>query len=824
MSLFRSAHAGAATTAAAPQGTSSASGPHYPPVSSGRLWLNLSFAADWGRDSLLLDVMRSAREWRAQTASAWDDAAALKRMMATADADGYPTALPPGVSAGTLVLTAQAPETAPVIGGRYRLDWQGAGMVTVTGGRVLSRGANWIEFDYTPTDIKMVDIRITATTPGNHVRGMRCYMLAHADLIAQGRRVHPAFAAVWGGVKLLRFMDPLNTNTAPYVHWREAPTPTSIGRGPSLTELVDVCNELGCDGWFNLPYQASSDYVTQAATLVRDRLNPALKAYVEYANEWWNFGDGFKASTYLEALRASKRYNWAEQAGGRSTETMQAWSAVFAGQMHRTVRVAGLHTGWKGLEHSYLRAPGWVAEVSGRVAPHTVHDAIAITGYFYLQGEKWPEVLKAAASNYDTGRALLVDKLNENIGQLTRSTFPYFRRVADGMRKKLIMYEGGTHLQAPSDLPDRALANRLVNDVNNGALMYPMYARVMSAWDKVGDGGFNQYSSVTGEADSGTFGAQFHLRDVSQSRFRACQDYNQRKLVVSGVDGTPVGGKAVHAYAYLNSLHNHAHPTSAQNASTRVANWVARMAARAPGGGNTFTMGAQFGYFTQWTMPPAAGNMFEEVSTPHLDPWAPSWEGASGIDVVELVPDNFDAPRFDPSARTSMGASCQDRLLHVIDQWEANAPNPKRRYAVFAGWPAMRPQGGGDGRAILPSMCAAWVDDGLGTYQAWMEVLVSRLQTARPGLDIRLHAVSKALLVVYRDTVVGTVAPRALFEDMAPHGRPSLYFIAAVADYIELFDEKPPADFAFDPAWGVSPIITGSYQLIVDHIWGVLRS
>ena len=294
--------------------------------------------------------------------------------------------------------------------------------------------------------------------------------------------------------------------------------------------------------------------------------------------------------------------------------------------------------------------------------------------------------------------------------------------------------------------------------------------------------------------------------------------------VVSGVDGTPVGGKTVHAYAYLNSLHNHAHPTSAQNASTRVSNWVARMAARAPGGGNTYTVGAQFGHFAQWTVPPAAGQMFEEVSTPHLDPWAPGWEGASKIDVVEIVPDNFDAPRFDPAVCTRTGSSCEGRLLQLIDAWETHAPNPDRRYAVFAGWPALRPENGDGSGAISPAMCSAWVSDGLGAYQQWMELLVNRLQTARPGLDIRLHAISKASLVAYRDTVVGTLPPDELFEEPAPHGRPSMYFIAAVADYIELFDEKPPADFAFDPAWGVSPVIAEHYPLIVDHIWRALRA
>ena len=30
--------------------------------------------------------------------------------------------------------------------------------------------------------------------------------------------------------------------------------------------------------------------------------------------------------------------------------------------------------------------------------------------------------------------------------------------------------------------------------------------------------------------------------------------------------------------------------------------------------------------------------------------------------------------------------------------------------------------------------------------------------------------------------------------------------------------------FAFDPAWGVPPVIAEHYPLIVDHIWRALRA
>lgn len=287
--------------------------------------------------------------------------------------------------------------------------------------------------------------------------------------------------------------------------------------------------------------------------------------------------------------------------------------------------------------------------------------------------------------------------------------------------------------------------------------------------------------------------------------------------------GTPTGAKVADSFYYLNSLHNHA--AGQGNLNTRVGNWVKRLASAAPNGGNTFTLGAQFGFFTQWTVPPRSTVGHEEVTSPYVNAYTASWTGAQNVEVVGFVPDNFDGVLFDPAQNTNMGASYQSRLLSLIDQWEANAPNPNRRYVVYAGWPQLNGYGGtGDNPTTVSATgYANWVTFGLGSYQTWMELLVSRLKAARPGLDIRLHNVNKAVLMTYRDTVVRTIPVGSLFEDLSPHGRSTWYFLAAVAEYIELYGEKPPAAFIFNSAWNVHPTVTANYQAIVDFMWGVLR-
>ncbi len=283
-----------------------------------------------------------------------------------------------------------------------------------------------------------------------------------------------------------------------------------------------------------------------------------------------------------------------------------------------------------------------------------------------------------------------------------------------------------------------------------------------------------------------------------------------------GSSGTPVGGKTVDVYAYLNSLHNHDAGPDSVNTST--ANWIARLAPSAPSGGNVYTCGWMFGFANAWTTPPNAQGQ-EVVTSPHMS--GTSWVGGTQIEVVEFVPDNFEGPFYDPSAVSNFGFAYTPRLLQLIDAWQATVPNPNRRYAIYGGWPDMGPYG--QPGSITPTQITNYRNWALGGYQTWLETLVAQLRAARPALDIRLHNVNKATILAWRDTVVSTIATSALFEDDAPHGTSTWYFLAAIADYIELYDEKPPAGFVFNGAWNVHPTVTANYQSIVDYIWSVLR-
>jgi hypothetical protein len=58
--------------------------------------------------------------------------------------------------------------------------------------------------------------------------------------------------------------------------------------GFSTEDQVAWCNDANIDLWFNIPDQATDDWVTANAAYIRDNLNPGRKVYIEYSNERWN--------------------------------------------------------------------------------------------------------------------------------------------------------------------------------------------------------------------------------------------------------------------------------------------------------------------------------------------------------------------------------------------------------------------------------------------------------------------------------------------------------------------------------------------------------
>ncbi|KAJ8320511.1 hypothetical protein KUTeg_002098 [Tegillarca granosa] len=109
----------------------------------------------------------------------------------------------------------------------------------------------------------------------------------------------------------IRFMDFLHTNghTPEPTTWasrRLSSYHTQEGtNGGSIEYMIDICNILGANPWFNMPHAADDNYVTSFAEMVKKKLRPDLKVYVEYSNEVWN---GIFRQTHYTQEEGMKRH------------------------------------------------------------------------------------------------------------------------------------------------------------------------------------------------------------------------------------------------------------------------------------------------------------------------------------------------------------------------------------------------------------------------------------------------------------------------------------------------------------------------------------
>ena len=94
--------------------------------------------------------------------------------------------------------------------------------------------------------------------------------------------------------------------------------------------FIDLCNDTGKDIWLNIPIAASDDYVRILASLVKSRLDTALKIYIENDNEVWNSAPDFIGTyNYNQAEAASMGLTEEENIGRRAVRLSQLFAEVF---------------------------------------------------------------------------------------------------------------------------------------------------------------------------------------------------------------------------------------------------------------------------------------------------------------------------------------------------------------------------------------------------------------------------------------------------------------------------------------------------------------
>jgi hypothetical protein len=475
-----------------------------------------------------VDAFRTALAWIPQREGApWGQGGPLRLTP-----QGWVASLDPGQAANAIMFNADMPypkyPTPHYPAGRYTLLYDGEGTLAfeVDGAVVRDAAPGRMTVDVTPRP-SGIWLRLSATNPANPVRNIR-FVLPGFEGTYATQPFHPLFLQRMAPYRAIRFLNWQRIDTAPPASWTNRTTPDShtqaAEEGVAVEWMVRLANILHTDAWFSMPHDASDDYARQFAALVRDQLDPSLKAYLEYSNETWN--PTFPQCAYArqrgtelglapDAETAGLRYH-----AQRATEIFALWEQVFGGRT-RLVRVLAAHAA----------RPETGTEVMDWRGAAQHADALAIAPYFGGPALTDPANLAQTIrlSVDQVLDAALADIRDTQVGIRWQITQNRANSRARGL--PMISYEGGQTLVGEGAAQQSDELNALFIAANRHPRMRQLYAEYLAQWRALGGGLFMHLQSVGRFTQHGSWGAlEYQDQDIATApKYQALLDFAGRR-------------------------------------------------------------------------------------------------------------------------------------------------------------------------------------------------------------------------------------------------------------------------------------------------------
>ncbi len=157
--------------------------------------------------------------------------------------------------------------------------------------------------------------------------------------------------------------------------------------------------------------------------------------------------------------------------------------------------------------------------------------------------------------------------------------------------------------------------------------------------------------------------------------------------------------------------------------------------------------------------------------------------------------------------------------LKVFD-WVA-AAEPGVRYMIYENWPDMGGYTDADFEGTFPTDAELQTYHGYtqGELHNWWLAYQDGMIAERPELNVRMVPVGSVMAKLLT-TTLSEVPASELYEDNAPHGRPTLYFLAGLVTYMGVYGVPAPADYVVPDS--IHQEVRDLYPEIVESIWDEL--
>jgi hypothetical protein len=269
------------------------------------------------------------------------------------------------------------------------------------------------------------------------------------------------------------------------------------------------------------------------------------------------------------------------------------------------------------------------------------------------------------------------------------------------------------------------------------------------------------------------------------------------------------------SFMFGNSLIVHDPPAiPTPSDETTVPHWMVQLALAS---GFTYAADGQFGFLRNHAeLPPSPQWGFDIVSS--------GWTGSfpsSDYTTILVTPANFiqyQPPDFPYEGENPTGASPLSAMLEIVD-W-VSAAEPGARIYLYENWPDMA---GFVGRFPPSSQeFANYNSFTVSGFHDWWIEFQDQLLSARPDVSVRMIPVGPVISRLLTFTELQDIPVTELYEDDAPHGRPTIYFLAALVTFMATYGVEAPADFEVPGT--VHPLVASNYSQIVEFVWSELQS
>lgn len=270
----------------------------------------------------------------------------------------------------------------------------------------------------------------------------------------------------------------------------------------------------------------------------------------------------------------------------------------------------------------------------------------------------------------------------------------------------------------------------------------------------------------------------------------------------------------IRQYIFGHSLINHSGVGEA-NDLTNILIWIQELADTAS---NTHAFSMQFGQGATHVanLPPVSQLGVLNVNSA----WNSGTFDQANFNTVMFTPANF-RQDFAANAPNANWSDITTETTATLFDWTAANTSNNLKFIIYENWADMGSFTTANFTSTFPTsgeLTTYW-NHVQTTWHSWWTDYQDVMLATRSDLDIKMIPVGAILGKLLLGTL-SSVTPQALYEDSAPHGRPSLYFLAGLITYMGTYGVIAPNNYVVPIT--VDPIIAANYSAIITEIWNEL--